>query len=264
MAKILIIFVLVLFSLFAMPQDFEVAPVLINFKAESGTVQTTKLTVKNYANIKQKFELKLSDYIIDENGAKKSMPVGTTDRSCANWLTVNPSFMELNPNESKQIDVIMTVPKAQGGTKWGMIHVQVAKEKTAIDADKDMATGIIVVPRIVVLVKQSPKSNNNYSGKIEDLKEITKEGDDFRKFEAKLINDGDKVIDAKISLSVANIITAKEQKFKRKKFTVYPGHNRIITVTLPINLEPGKYAIAVIMDYGHRKAIEGVQMIIEQ
>jgi len=145
-----------------------------------------------------------------------------------------------------------------------MIHVQVAKEKTAIDADKDMATGIIVVPRIVVLVKQSPKSNNNYSGKIEDLKEITKEGDDFRKFEAKLINDGDKVIDAKISLSVANIITAKEQKFKRKKFTVYPGHNRIITVTLPINLEPGKYAIAVIMDYGHRKAIEGVQMIIEQ
>lgn len=264
MFKILIVFVLVLFSLFAVSQDFEVAPVLINFKAESGTVQTAKLTVKNYANTKQKFELKLSDYLIDENGAKKSVPVGTTDRSCANWLTVNPSFMELNPNESKQIDVIMTVPKTEDGTKWGMIHVQVAKEKMLIDADKEMATGIIVVPRIVVLVKQSPKSNNNYSGKIENIKEITKEGDVFRKFEAELINDGDKVIDAKISLSVANITTAKEQKFEQEKITVYPGHNRIITISLPINLEPGKHAVAIIMDYGHRKAIEGVQMIIEQ
>ena len=252
-----------LISLISFSQDFEVAPVLVSFNAEPGSIQTTKLSIKNYANVKQKFEVTLSDYSIDNQGNKSSMAAGQSKNSLANWLTLNPSFVELNPNESKEIELMITVPKGHGETRWGMAHVQVAKEKSAFDVDEDMATGVVLVPRIVVLIKQSPKSNQNYSAKIQGLKEITKAGE-YRTFEATIVNDGDKVIDAKVSLSVANIMTAKEESFPKKKFTVYPKQSRIIQISLPNKLEKGKYAIAAIMDYGHRKSLEGAQLMIEE
>jgi len=54
-----------------------------------------------------------------------------------------------------------------------------------------LATGVIIVPRINVLVKQSPKSNSNYSAKLVSLTEITETKDKFRKFEIKILNNGD-------------------------------------------------------------------------
>lgn len=245
-------------------QDFEVAPVLVSFNAEPGSIQSTKLSIKNYANIKQRFEVTLSDYSMDKQGNKSSLAAGQSENSLANWLTINPSFVELNPNESKEIELLITVPKGHSETRWGMAHVQVAKEKSAFDVDKEMATGVVLVPRIVVLIKQSPKSNQNYSAKIQDLKEIANNKSGNRTFEALIVNNGDKVVDAKVSLSVANIMTAKEESFPQKKFTVYPKQSRLIQISLPKKLEKGKYAVAVIMDYGHRKSLEGAQLMIEE
>ena len=255
--------ILLVLSILSYSQDFEVAPVLIYFKAEPGSIQSTKLNIKNYANTKQKYEISLSDYSIDKEGNKSSLAAGSSMNSLANWLTISPSFVELNPNESKEINILITVPKGHSETRWGMAHVQVAKEKTASEIDKDMGTGVVLVPRIVVLIKQSPKSNNNYAAKIQDLEEITTD-EKTRNFEAVIVNNGDKVIDAKVSLSIANIISAKEESFTKKKFTVYPKQSRVITLSLPKKLDPGKYALAIIMDYGHRKSLEGAQIMLEE
>ncbi len=262
MKYIFLAFSLLIYSI-SFSQDFEVAPVLVSFNAEPGSIQSTKLSIKNYANVKQRFEITLSDYSIDKQGNKLSLAAGTSENSLANWLTLNPSFVELNPNESKEIELMITVPKGHSETRWGMAHVQVAKEKSAFDVDEDMATGVVLVPRIVVLIKQSPKSNRNYAAKIQDLKETTKEGEN-RTFEALIVNYGDKVVDAKVSLSVANIMTAKEENFPKKKFTIYPKQSRLIQISLPKKLEKGKYAVAAVMDYGHRKPLEGAQIMIEE
>ena len=84
-------------------------------------------------------------------------------------MTINPSFVELNPNESARVELVMTVPRTGFNTRWGMIQVEVAKEQTASEADKQLAAGVVIVPRIVVLVKQSPRSNQNYSGTVSGL-----------------------------------------------------------------------------------------------
>lgn len=264
MKKIYLIIIFCVLTVFSYSQDFEVAPVLMNFTADPGSVQTKLLTVKNYSNIEQTFSLKFSDYIIDENGSKQTKAMNSTENSCANWITISPSFVELKPNESKEINVSMAVPQNRFETRWGMIHVEVAKEKDIFSADKQLTTGVVVVPRINVLVKQSPKSNTNYSAKVISLTEITANNDDFRKFEIEIHNTGDKVIDAKVFLAVANIKTAVEKKYKETVITVYPNHKRNLTLTLPEKLETGEYAIAAIMDYGHRKPIEGTQIIITQ
>lgn len=245
-------------------QDFEVAPVLMSFKGEPGTISVKILNVKNYANVKQKFSLSISDYTLNVNGAKKSAVPGSTANSIAPWLTINPSILDLNPNEAGHAEILLTVPNGNYNSRWGMIHVEVAKEKTAKEADKNLATGVVIVPRIVVLLKQEPESNTNYSGKITNLAEVTGKNDVIRKFTAILVNDGEKIIDADVYLALANVTTAEEKSFDTQSITVYPGYSREIELSLPGELAAGEYALAAIMDYGHRKPIEGIQIMLQQ
>lgn len=244
-------------------QDFEVAPVLVKFDANPGEIQTRKLTLRNHSPQRQKYTFNLTDYELDIKGTKKRLEPGTSRHSIFNWININPAFVELNPNEAAEIELIMSVPRNGYTTRWGMINVEVAKEQTASAADKQLATGVIIVPRIVVLVKQSPRANQNYKAKINDLKEVTKPGKPYRTFEATISNEGDKVVDANVFLALANLETAEEEQFKKTRFAVYPGFKRKVQLTLPVNPSPGSYALAMLMDYGNNSAIEGAQMLME-
>jgi hypothetical protein len=244
------------------PQDFEVAPVLVSFDANPGENQTQVLTVRNHSNERQKFVLNLADYTLTMEGTKSVMEAGSTQRSLADWITVNPSFVELNPNESASINLIMTVPRTGFNTRWGMIQVEVAKEQMASEADKQLSTGVIIVPRIVVLVKQSPRSNQNYRGTVTGLREVEGPDPEFRSFEAILTNTGDKILEAKVFLALANLETAEEKQFNPVSVSVYPEQQRKVVLTLPEHPGPGQYALAFLMDYGHRMAIEGAQILL--
>jgi hypothetical protein len=244
-------------------QDFEVSPVLIRFDANPGEIQMRNINIINHSNKREKFLFSLSDYTLDAEGNKHTAPAGTTSRSCSNWITINPSFVELNPNESAQAEVLITVPQNGFQSKWGIINIQPAKEQEAMSADKEMAAGVVVVPRIVVLVQQSPKSNTDYRGTIRDIHEVTGEDDEFRIFQATVENTGDKVLEAEVTLAVANIITASERRAEPVKITVYPDYSRIVRLSLRDRLLPGRFAIAAMLDYGHRQPIEITQMLLD-
>jgi len=243
-------------------QDFEVAPVLVSFNANPGENQNRTLTIRNHSNERQLFGLTLADYVVDEDGTRSAVEAGSTDRTLADWITINPSLLELNPNESGQAELILTVPRTGFNTRWGMVHVEVTREQTPSDVDKQLTTGVVIVPRIVVLVQQSPRSNQNYRGTVSGLREITDEDRTLRSFEATLTNTGDKVLDAKVFLALANLQTAEEKQYHPTSVTVYPGQQRKVVLSLPEAPSPGQYALAFLMDYGHRAPIEGAQILL--
>ncbi|MFZ4582409.1 MAG: hypothetical protein ACOYM7_07145 [Paludibacter sp.] len=244
-------------------QDFEVSPVLMNFNAEPGEIQKKQLTLINHSAQPQKYNLKISDFILDADGNRKVVPLGSSKRSCADWINITPSFIELNPNQTAQLDVMMTVPKDGFSSRWCMVHVEVAKEQTAFEADKTLATGVLLVPRIVVMIKQSPRSNSNYKATISGLKEITKKSDKSQIFEVLVSNVGDNVIDANVYLQLANLQTGKEEKFNIVKTTIYPDASRKITLQIPRIAAKGKYVLGAILDYGHRQPLGGTQLMLE-
>lgn len=244
-------------------QDFEVAPVVLNFSANPGEIQQAKVTIRNHANIKQAYTFNFGDFEIDDQGKKKRMPAGTSPRSCANWITVSPSFIELNPNEEREVTVIMTVPKDGTSSRWGMIYVQATDEQSENPVDKQLSTGINIVPRIVILVNQSPTINKNYKAEIANLVETTSDKDSLRTFNVTVTNTGDKIVEANVGLVLANLETAAEQKFPTIMQRVYPGEKRTFTLTLPENLGTGKHALAAILDYGHGTNLEGTQLLID-
>lgn len=258
----LTLFVL-LFASFVFGQDFEVSPVLMSFNADPGEIQKRQINLINHSSLPQKYSLKISDFTLDKEGNKKMVPLGTSKRSCADWITINPSFIELNPNQAATLDVLMTVPKDGFSARWCMIHVEVTKEQSAFDADKSLATGVNIVPRIVVLVKQTPRSNNNYKATISNLREVTKAGDKQRNFEATVSNIGDNIIDATVALSLGNMQTTTVQKFPPVKVTVYPDGTRTVKLQLPGKLDKGRYELTAILDYGHRQPLGGTQIMLD-
>lgn len=263
MLKFRFLFVITLLAQMIFAQDFEVSPVLMNFNAEPGEIQKKQLTLINHSAQPQKYNLKISDFILDADGNRKIVPLGSSKRSCADWINITPSFIELNPNQSAQLDVMMTVPKDGFSSRWCMVHVEVAKEQTSFEADKALATGVLLVPRIIVMIKQSPRSNNNYKASIAGLKEITKKTDKQQMFEVVVSNVGDNVIDANVYLQLANLQTGKEEKFNVVKTTVYPDASRKITLQMPRIAVKGKYVLGAILDYGHRQPLGGTQLMLE-
>ncbi|RMG81043.1 MAG: hypothetical protein D6707_05430 [Bacteroidetes bacterium] len=244
-------------------QDFEVAPVVLNFSLDPGESETRKINITNHSSEKNTFELKIYDFEKTPDGKKQTLPAGTSSHSLADWLNVNPAMIELNPNETKSVEVTLSVPKGETGTKWAMIAVQQVKEQEFSEIDKKLAAGVIVVPRIAVVVTQSSKSNTNWAGKIENIQQVSTEKDSIRLFKARVINTGDKIINGKVYLAVANINTGEEKEYPPVRVKLFPGESKEVTLQLKDELEPGRYAVAAIFDYAPNKALEGTQMIMD-
>jgi len=263
MFKRLLPFLFLTFISSCFAQDFEVSPVILNFSANPGEIQQVTVTIRNHANIKQGYTFAFGDFEMDAEGNKKRMPAGTSSRSCANWITVSPAFIELNPNEERQITVIMTVPEDGSSTRWGMIYVQAAEEQNENPVDKQLTTGIKVVPRIVIQVNQSPRINTNFKASIANLVEVTTPGDSLRAFSVIVTNTGDKIIEASVGLMLAELETAIQQKFPVTMQRVFPAESRTFTLYLPANSGSGRHVLAAILDYGHGTDLEGTQLILD-
>lgn len=258
---LLICFVFITFKVQA--QDFEVAPVRLEFDAEPASSQTKVLSIKNHSSRKVAYTVALADFLPSGTGEKKSLPPNSTKRSCANWININPSFFELNSGDDIQIQVTMLVPGEEYGTAWCMLYIQPTREQTSWSADKALGAGVTVTGRIGIQVYQSPKSNTNQSIKISNLLETTSPTDINRKFSATIENLGDKVTNCKVFLLASNMLTAEETQFSEISYEVFPKMSRNIELELPNDLAPGTYALAAIVDYGPKFPLEGAQIVIE-
>ena len=244
-------------------QDFEVSPVAVNFSAEPGENQVRKINIINHSPRPQKYQFKINDFLLDTDGVVRPMALGINKRSCAEWLTLNPSFIELGPNQSATVDMIITVPKDGFTARWANVGVEPVKEQNAFEADKNLSQGVLIVPRFSIQVRQSPRSNRSYRASINNLREITKPTDTNRVFEVMVQNSGDNILSANVHLILANVNSGDEQKFEATNFTIYPDGKRLLKLHVPRNIAKGKYALAAILDYGHRQPLEGTQLMID-
>lgn len=259
----LIISAVICFTGFEMTaQELEVTPGTLSFSTNPGSSQTQQITIRNKGSREQSFIFNLNDWLTDESGEVKYFAPGTTPRSCAEWITVSPALVTLQPNEAATINVTMLVPKDDISTKWAVLFIQSAVEQTGPKAvDKEMALGMQLSLRIAVSIYQSPMSNTLYKGTIEGLTEKIGE-DDARKYEARVINLGDKILNCKVYFIVSNVETAEEIMSEPFEFSLLPENSKKVEYQLTGEIAPGKYTVAAILDYGHQDELEGIQLDI--
>ena len=244
-------------------QQLEVSPTQMSFTANPGSSQTRQLYVRNKAKTEQSFIFTISDWLMDEDGKVTYFDPGTTGRSCAEWITVSPSLITLQPNESANVNVTMLVPNDDASTKWAVVFVQSAVERTGAKAvDKQVSMGVQISARIAVSVFQSPTSNTFYKGTIEGLTEKV-DDENNRTYETTVVNLGDKILNCKVYFTVSNLATAEEFTSPPIEFPLLPETNKKIEYTLDKKLPKGKYSVAAILDYGNTDELEGIQLDVD-
>lgn len=251
--------VLVLSCLFnvSISQDFEVAPVVLNFDANPGEIQEKSVHVKNYGNKVQSFQASLFDFKV-EDGKRIKQKAGSNSRSLEPVLTISPSLFKLNPNEDVYISAIVTVPKGNSTTHWGFIDIGPIREKKDYKLDKqNISTGLTIVPKIEIIVMQSPKANVAYHSIIEDFKELPSTVDSLRVFRTHIKNDGDKILRPNVHLEYGIYETAELIKLAGIEKTIYPGESVEFNLKINKNLITSKGQVALILDYGHNSKVEG-------
>lgn len=244
-------------------QELEVSPTTLMFNANPGSSQTKQVFVRNKAAVEQSYIFNLADWLIDESGETKYFSPGTTGRSCTEWITVSPALVTLQPNESARVNVTMLVPEGNQSTKWAMLFVESAVEKTGAEAvDKNVQMGLQLSARIAIPIYQSPDANTLYKGTLEGLTE-TKDKEGNMAFETLAINLGDKILNCKVFFTFSNLETAEEITSNAIEFSLLPESNKKLSYSVTEALKPGTYSVAAILDYGHNEQLEGIQLDIE-
>ncbi len=259
--KYLLSYFFLLLTVNVFSQNINVTPARINFNLEPGEFYETEVVVRNTAAKKQKISINLGDFEMDAEGESSFSDANTSKFSCAGWMSVSPSFLELNPNESKKVKVKIKVPTDGMTTRWAMLFVEPADEQVGIaSADKSLSLGASVNTRIGIPVFQSPRKSGALKADIRNLKEIP--NDSLRLFTTEIVNEGDKIIDGELFTVFSNIETGAEIEMPTQKMSVFPKNTRNFKFALPSKLPKGKYVLTVVLNYDENADQEGVRLNI--
>jgi P pilus assembly chaperone PapD len=261
--KVLLFFAFFASSSLVGAQDFEVAPVRVTFNAAPGESQSRTVTIKNHSSRRETITLRMFDFLVQRDGRMENLPAGSTRNSIATWVTLNPSFMELEPNESRTIQVNLQAPNDDFASKWGILSFVTTAEQTVFSADRELQAGVSVAGRIDIYLMYNPATSEPGRIDISNLQEIESSNPEERRFSVNLENPGERVTIGRIFLIASNMLTGEEKRFRTIEVTTYPQTSRTVELTMPNTLPPGKYSVAAILDYSGSTSLKGAQILMD-
>ncbi len=245
-------------------QDFEVAPARVNFNAQPGEGQTRTVTVKNHGNKKETIMLRMYDFLVNREGEIETLPAGSTRNSISNWVNLNPTFLELQPNQSGTVQINLQSSSEDYSAKWGILSFTSTVEQTAFTADQEVQTGLSLMGRIDIYLNYNPLTMEAHRLEINRLQEAESTQPGERMFTVNIENTGEQITNAKVFLIASQLETAEEHRFNTTEIKVYPQSIRTVLLSFPEDeLPKGEYSLAAIIDYTGSTSLKGTQIIID-
>ena len=252
----------------ASAQSVSLSPSRVYFKASPGEVKKQVVHVTNNSDVKQSFSITFGDFSATGiDGKTQMMKAGDSEHSCSEYMNASPSFFELTPGKSQDVEVIMDLPNLPEANKvkWGTMMLKLTKEKTeANTASKDgVGMGILETFQFVVHIFQTPPSVTLKQAEIDNFKEISVQGDSVRTLALISKNTGDAILDCATYLEFSNLKTGYELRTKPAAFTMLPGGGRQMKFVVPKELPKGSYTVTAVVDIGSKDALQAAEMDIE-
>jgi len=235
-----------------------VSPPRVYYNLNPGETGSQKVLI---SNVSKEHSLNLSltfgDWKYDTYGNNLMFPPDSLDNSCSGWLSLpGGTYITLEPGESREIDLTMTVPVGTGSdanVQTAMLFVTQMNPVEGVDAQG---------AAIRINVRQGIKIYRK--GRAPEVKRVEIENLAFDKETNSLVltfsNAGNIWINGRASASLFNQTTGKESNIAAIDFYTMPGNRRIMSIPLQHTLEKGKYTATVILDYGDDTTIEAAEL----
>lgn len=237
-----------------------------------GGYKTQTIRVTNNGKKAQTFQVGFGSFSSPGIKGKTTIDSTMNEHSCAEWLSASPSFFELEPGATQEVEVLLQVPNTQdaNNVRWALTMVKLARENAG-NQDKGenvVAMEIIHTFQFLIHVFQTPPSISFKQATINSFKVDTSSIDSVStvKLLMQVQNTGDAIIDCSGYVDLFNAKTGEEIRVRAPKgFTVLPGGIREVIYILPADLTKGTYNVLGIVDYGSDTDIAGfeIQVVIQ-
>jgi P pilus assembly chaperone PapD len=245
-------------------QNVSISPSRLYYKTSVGEYKIQEVNITNSATTKQSFVVSFGDFEPSGSiGKSHLMGAGESTNSCAQWLSADPSFFELEAGQSQKIKVLLQVPSSPEANKvkWAAMKIKLAKEKVAADLKDNNAIGMGVTEtfQFVVHVFQSPPTVTLKTAEIESFKDITTAEDSTYVLMLKVKNSGEAILDCVSYLELTNLNNGVEERQKPFAYTLLPGTQRDVKFYVSRNKGEGKYSALGVVDYGSRENVQAAE-----
>lgn len=241
-----------------------VDPATMDFNLLNGQSGVTTVKVLNEMDVKKQFKIYLNDWERDTIGNHRYTEPNTLSNSCSRWVSIDKTFLELNPGESAIITVKVQVPDSVELVKrmrWSMLFIETVEEKKSPSKITGVVTTIQTSYRIGVHIYQTPP--NAPEKEIQMVSFATKDNANNSTYRIECKNTGGAQVRCKSNIELINTSTGKKTSLTAVEFPMFPDQKRYIDFTLPSTLEKGKYTIVATVDAGEDVPLEAAEKTIE-
>jgi len=248
-------------------QNVSLSPSRLYFKASGGEVKKQLVHVTNNSATKQSFTVSFGDFNAPGVEGKTELVKGPAgDHALSPYLSASPSFFDLEPGKSQDIQVIIDLPSLpeSNKVKWGTMILKLAKERVQASKDKEgVGMGLVETFQFVVHLFQTPPNVTFKQAEIMSFKECTMPLDTTRMLSIETKNTGEAILDCATYLEYSNLETGFEQRSKPSAFTILPEGGRLMKFSVPNDLPKGKYTVTAVVDIGLRDAVQAAEIDLE-
>lgn len=219
-----------------------------NHDLQKGEMQQGVLIVRNNGSLPENIIIYQKDFLFNHNGETFYEDMGSTPRSNANWMVVNPISFIIQPQEEVEVVYELRVPNSDTlrGTYWSTLMVEPAVE---LDTSKEaLSVSIRTVLRYAVQIVANVSSENEIiKANLDFLNvDLNTEGDN-PKMLVDVANTGEIMLRTEMAIQIYYPDGTLLGVFKSRRSRTYPGTSKRYIIELPM-LEKGEYTSTLVAD----------------
>jgi len=234
----------------ALGQGFSVAPSRISLTGNPGQTVTQAVNFTNSSAVPLTFSSNIQDWDRDSVGVKVYYPRNTRPASNASWLTMSSNSVTIQPGQSHQLILSMTIPSNATTLTHSMVFFKQVKEQLP---KKDNVTrlGVNVLIEVGIQVYYTPPGLSQ--GELNFLafedRGIQETPTKTRQVALKIQNTGKVNKDGFVRMELTNKDTGEEIKVDAVTLAILPERTQWVIFNLPISLK-GKFLAVALLDAG--------------
>ena len=232
-------------------QGFSVSPSRITLTGNPGQTVTQAVNFTNSSNVPLTFGSNIQDWDRDSLGIKVYYPRNSRPASNASWLTLSSNSVTIQPGQSHQLILSMTIPSTAKELTHSMLFFKQVKEQQPKKANTTRL-GVNVLIEVGIQVYYTPpglaQGELNFLA-FEDRGTQEKANIKTRQVALKIKNTGKVNKDGFIRMELTNKDTGEEIKVDPITLAILPERTQWIIFNLPISLK-GKFLAVALLDAG--------------
>jgi len=202
--------------------------------------------------------LYLGDWSQERDGDRQYLPPETLSNSCAKWIELSRTQLELPAGESTDVSFTVTVPSEAAGSYWAVLFVQIEPGPVTTEApetETGRVVGIREVWRQAVQIYQTVPGTEEPNATINSLGAKIDRNSGLVNIDLDFENTGNTILrDVVGSIDLIDQTGEVADTVAIPKFMILPGSTRVFDLKSNKELAPGVYIARAGVNYGEALA----------